>query len=570
MKPPKISNIFTSIAMTTFVLASAIQPATASVPFADPTPANPPTVTNTPDIAKNPEALKEIIGKQGARMGQGMTRIKENKTPQTPTPEAPAPTPITDTTTPAKTAAITSQSSTLSISTVSMVTTMVPAAVVTSPSGVQGLDVSGWQSNVDWTAQKNMGARFAYVKATEGTTYTSSSFGSQYNGAYTAGLIRGAYHFAIPSVSSGAVQADYFINHGGGWSADGKTMPPLLDIEYNPYPSLGNTCYNMSATDMVSWIRDFSNRMKTRTGRVPAIYTTTDWWKTCTGNSAAFGANPLHVASYSTAVGSLPASWPFYSLWQYSSTGPFAGDSNVWNGTEASLRSFAANVALPVTSAPVATPMTPLATRAATLKSVLGAPTSKEITGLKNGGSYQTFQNATMYWSPATGAHFIRGAIKGKFILSGSEKGSLGYPTSDEITGLKNGGARQTFQGGAIYWSPATGAHISVGGIRGAWSTAGYENGSLGYPTSDEIYGLRNGGVYQTYEHGNIIYAPGVGAFISRGGIRNAWIATGGVNGRLGYPTSNEYAAGNGVTAQNYQGGKITWTSTRGTAVTYK
>ena len=31
----------------------------------------------------------------------------------------------------------------------------------------QGIDVSGWQGNVDWTAVKNAGISFAYVKATE-------------------------------------------------------------------------------------------------------------------------------------------------------------------------------------------------------------------------------------------------------------------------------------------------------------------------------------------------------------------------------------------------------------------
>ena len=204
--------------------------------------------------------------------------------------------------------------------------------------GVQGLDVSGYQPTVNWPAQYSMGARFAYVKASEGLSYRSPTFAAQYSGSLNAGLMRGAYHFALPSVSTGAAQADYFINSGGGWSPDGKTMPPLLDIEYNPYSTLGNTCYNMSAAAMVGWIRDFSNRMLARTGRLPMIYTTAGWWSQCTGNSGAFGNQPLHLASYSTYVGNVPNGWGTYSVWQYSSTGPFAGDSNAWNGT---LRQFA-------------------------------------------------------------------------------------------------------------------------------------------------------------------------------------------------------------------------------------
>jgi GH25 family lysozyme M1 (1,4-beta-N-acetylmuramidase) len=207
--------------------------------------------------------------------------------------------------------------------------------------GIQGLDVSSHQPTVDWPAQYSMGARFAYVKASEGLTYRSPTFNSQYTGAQSVGMLRGAYHFALPSISTGAAQADYFVNSGGGWSPDGKTMPPLLDIEYNPYSSLGNTCYNMSASAMVNWIKDFSNRILARTGRLPMIYTTTDWWTQCTGNSGAFGNHPLHLASYSTYVGNMPNGWGTYSVWQYSSTGPFAGDSNAWNGSYTGLQKFA-------------------------------------------------------------------------------------------------------------------------------------------------------------------------------------------------------------------------------------
>ena len=50
-------------------------------------------------------------------------------------------------------------------------------------------------------------------------------------------------------------------------------MPGLLDIEYNPYPSLGNTCYNMSSADLTRWIRDFMETYRSLTGRYPMIYT---------------------------------------------------------------------------------------------------------------------------------------------------------------------------------------------------------------------------------------------------------------------------------------------------------
>jgi GH25 family lysozyme M1 (1,4-beta-N-acetylmuramidase) len=214
-----------------------------------------------------------------------------------------------------------------------------PAAA--APAGLTGQDVSGYQGNVGWSAQYSAGSRFAYIKATEGTYNTNSYFAQQYVGSYNVGMIRGAYHFANPSNSGGVAQADYFVAHGGGWSADGRTLPGALDIEYNPY---GAECYGLSKSAMVSWVRAFINEYHAKTTRWAVIYTTTDWWTTCTGNYSGFAANdPLWIARYASSVGTLPAGWSAYSFWQWADSGTFAGDQNVWNGTQARLKVLACN-----------------------------------------------------------------------------------------------------------------------------------------------------------------------------------------------------------------------------------
>lgn len=194
----------------------------------------------------------------------------------------------------------------------------------------EGVDVSSHQGNVDWSALWNSGVKWAYVKATEGTYYKNTYFTQQYNGSYNIGMIRGSYHFAIPNTTTGTAQADYFVDNGGGWSRDGKTLPGVLDIEWNPY---GAACYGKSQSAMVTWIRDFLNRYKARTGRDAVIYTATSWWTQCTGNHAGFGAaNPLWIARYDTTPGTLPAGWSYYTMWQYTSSGPIVGDHNKFNG----------------------------------------------------------------------------------------------------------------------------------------------------------------------------------------------------------------------------------------------
>ncbi|MEU6671132.1 lysozyme [Streptomyces sp. NPDC046727] len=198
----------------------------------------------------------------------------------------------------------------------------------------RGHDVSSHQESVDWSASRANGARFVYVKATESTDYRSPYFAGQYADARKAGLIRGAYHFARPDRSSGARQAAHLVRHGGGWQADGWTLPPALDIEDNPY-SEKQTCYGLSKDRLVSWIRSFSDEIKRETGRRPVIYTTTQWWEQCTGNSRAFSSShPLWIAHHGTArPGTLPGGWRYWTFWQYGIKGALPGDQNLFNGS---------------------------------------------------------------------------------------------------------------------------------------------------------------------------------------------------------------------------------------------
>jgi GH25 family lysozyme M1 (1,4-beta-N-acetylmuramidase) len=207
---------------------------------------------------------------------------------------------------------------------------------------IQGMDVSHYQGAINWTTAYNNGARFVYMKATEGTTFLDPDFSANYTGSYNAKFIRGAYHFATPDTSTGAAQADYFFAHGGGWSKDNQTLPPMLDIEYGS----SSECYGLSQSAMVSWISSFINELHAKTTRWATIYTTTDWWTTCTGNSSAFSSNdPLFIARYSSTVGTLPAGWGTWTFWQHADSGTFPGDQDYFNGAQDRLLALANNTA---------------------------------------------------------------------------------------------------------------------------------------------------------------------------------------------------------------------------------
>ncbi|OUM41279.1 hypothetical protein B8W73_11955 [Arthrobacter agilis] len=187
---------------------------------------------------------------------------------------------------------------------------------------------------------------------------------------------------------------------------------------------------------------------------------------------------------------------------------------------------------------------------------ILGYPTSNETRGLKDGGTYQNYQGGAIIYSPATGAQPSFGPIRGAYQQSGFENGPLGYPTTGVVS-LPGGGSYQNYQGGAIVYSPSSGAWASTGTIRTAWARLGFEQGILGYPTSNETRGLKDGGTYQNYQGGAIIYSPATGAQPSFGPIRGAYQQSGFENGPLGYPTTGVVSLPGGGSYQNYQGGAI-------------
>lgn len=193
-----------------------------------------------------------------------------------------------------------------------------------------------------------------------------------------------------------------------------------------------------------------------------------------------------------------------------------------------------------------------------------GSALSGRYCGLRDAGCFQVFTGGSVYWSRASGEHAVRGRIFDRWGAAGWENGSLGYPTSPEMCGLVGGGCWQTYQGGRIYWSPDVDAHPVRGAIGEAWNRTGYENGILGYPTSEEACGLLDGGCFQRYQHGSFYWSPRTGAHWVRGLISDEWGRRGGETGRLGYPVSGEdcgLVAGVWTCTQHFAGGTLTWTA---------
>lgn len=135
-------------------------------------------------------------------------------------------------------------------------------------------------------------------------------------------------------------------------------------------------------------------------------------------------------------------------------TGPYAG----WHQTVANVAQYKS------TSTPAPTPAPVAKTGVAAINALAASDTSigralyNEVTGLRNGGVLRNFQNATVYWSNASGTHSVRGGIMSTWGSLGWENSRLGYPTSEEYA--SGAGVRQDFQGGYITWSLRGGSTV--------------------------------------------------------------------------------------------------------------
>jgi GH25 family lysozyme M1 (1,4-beta-N-acetylmuramidase) len=285
-----------------------------------------------------------------------------------------------------------------------------PAGLASSASAVEGIDVASLQhpkaAPIDWTQVAQAQYKFAFIKVSEGSYYVNPYYASDASGAKSAGLFVAPYAFAIPNYSGGAFQADYALDQAR-YAADGQTLPLILDIEYDPYDSAPpggdgtNECYGLSPAQMVAWIAAFTAEADRRTGQLPVIYTTQDWWAKCTGDSSAFTADPLWVASFvSSPV--VPDPWTSdWTYWQYTAS---AKPPGVSVATDASwLSSTALELAAPASRSD------PTGTQASLQLHALdgGAPITYSQTGLPPGVQLGASTGALAGQLPGSAAPFL-------------------------------------------------------------------------------------------------------------------------------------------------------------------
>ncbi|WP_459643945.1 LGFP repeat-containing protein [Kineococcus sp. NUM-3379] len=205
-------------------------------------------------------------------------------------------------------------------------------------------------------------------------------------------------------------------------------------------------------------------------------------------------------------------------------------------------------------------------------RGVLGEPLTPEVRTPGGRGAYVGFQHGSIYWSPRTDAHAVRGEIRDGYGRLDWENGYLGFPADRERPTPSRRGAVQQFEFGTMYWSPSAGAHALRGDIRKTYEsfrdcTGGCVDGEgvLGFPTTSEIVTPGGRGAYTHFQRGSIYWSPGTGAHPIYGAIRDAWAGQGWEHGPLGFPLSEETNGHDaGTRFQQFEGGFVSWDPGRG------
>jgi len=181
---------------------------------------------------------------------------------------------------------------------------------------LNGIDVSHYQGQVDWSAVAAHGASFAMIKASQGTSYTDPMFSTNWTGANAAAVKTGAYHYFMPSESF-LDQADLLISQLTAVDyRPGRDLPPAIDCE--EMDGVGSSAFVFALSHLVELVRRKYNVH-------PLIYTSPDFWIEQVGNPD-FSSCPLWIADYTGAAQpNLPSTWKSYAIWQCSQTGTVPG-----------------------------------------------------------------------------------------------------------------------------------------------------------------------------------------------------------------------------------------------------
>ncbi|TRZ73212.1 MAG: lysozyme M1 (1,4-beta-N-acetylmuramidase) [Streptomycetaceae bacterium] len=236
-----------------------------------------------------------------------------------------------------------------------------PALIITAvgPGGrIHGADISRWQhpndKAIDFAKMYEAGIRFVMIKASD-TREDADQLSLKYlimdhSAAQAVGIYTGFYHYAIlPDVSDSdgivrdataqAQKAIWRLASIGGYTQ--RDLPYALDLENKCVRlSTSGACQKYATRSAVTlWATTFLRLLKEKTGKVPILYSYSNFLESSMNRNAELAQYPLWLAQYAIdpsnplnqpglkASGCYVHSWTGahcdsqWAIWQYTSCG---------------------------------------------------------------------------------------------------------------------------------------------------------------------------------------------------------------------------------------------------------
>ena len=142
----------------------------------------------------------------------------------------------------------------------------IPNAFRADDYAVKGIDVSAYQGEINWLKIEDQNMKFAFLKATEGSSFVDERFAYNWDEAHKTTLRVGAYHF-FSYDSSGKTQAENFIRTV---PKEANALPPVIDVEF-----YGDKEKNLPVrSDVEKELRTMIDMLHKHYGKRTIIYTT--------------------------------------------------------------------------------------------------------------------------------------------------------------------------------------------------------------------------------------------------------------------------------------------------------
>lgn len=178
-----------------------------------------------------------------------------------------------------------------------------------------GIDVSGYQGNIDFVKVKQSSIKIVYMKSSEGFSYVDSKFERNYAQAKENGLKVGFYHVVTArTVEQAKRQAQFFV------SLISRKVPDCkLAMDFETFGSLTKAQINEIGLAFMQEVKQISGKDVILYSNA---YTANTIW------SGEVTKYPLWIAQYQVSKPENNGTWKNWAGWQYTDVGAISGISS--------------------------------------------------------------------------------------------------------------------------------------------------------------------------------------------------------------------------------------------------